>query len=447
MTVSVRYWYPSVTLAVALVSPRVAVACDPAWLPSIRFPGKTSMVVTFESDTVPDLAAPTFNPDRRAAFLAYRDLPGRPASGQRARVLGTLDAAVPVGADVVLVPWAYGPDCLPLTFWASARWGRVGVPGAVAAWLRPRAGWIAGHPTLDVEFADLEPRWYDDDPRWPHDRADLMSAADYLRFVAVLPTESEIRGPPAALAKRLETWVLRNPALARREPGATMLGNLRRQLGARRVGLVADSSRRRAPSPRAGDWTIEPGVRVGPVTAQATEASLVESFGRRNVGRSTIDMGEGQEATATIVFPGDSARMVAILWRDTVGLSRPERVYINGRKSKWATPEGITLGTPLSVIERLNGGPFNLAGFDWDYGGTVIDGGGGRLAYLGHSDPALGLVGRTLILRLSPSKASAAVSEAESREVSSERIFPSSHPVMRKVDPAVYQIIVEFPPA
>jgi len=37
----------------------------------------------------------------------------------------------------------------------------------------------------------------------------------------------------------------------------------------------------------------------------------------------------------------------------------------------------------LRAIEQINGGPFVLSGFDWDYGGTVIHCGGGSFEELG----------------------------------------------------------------
>lgn len=46
-----------------------------------------------------------------------------------------------------------------------------GSPGAISGWLRPKTGWVQGTPTIDVEFADLEPRWHDNESRWPHDRS------------------------------------------------------------------------------------------------------------------------------------------------------------------------------------------------------------------------------------------------------------------------------------
>ena len=39
----------------------------------------------------------------------------------------------------------------------------------------------------------------------------------------------------------------------------------------------------------------------------------------------------------------------------------------------------MTLGTRLGRLTQLNGRPFTLSGFGWDYAGTVISWNGGRL--------------------------------------------------------------------
>jgi hypothetical protein len=41
-------------------------------------------------------------------------------------------------------------------------------------------------------------------------------------------------------------------------------------------------------------------------------------------------------------------------------------------KSLWRTTYGITQGTTLLELERINRKPFRLAGFDFDYSGTVL---------------------------------------------------------------------------
>jgi hypothetical protein len=44
----------------------------------------------------------------------------------------------------------------------------------------------------------------------------------------------------------------------------------------------------------------------------------------------------------------------------------------SGGACEWKAAHGITLGTSLVQLERLNRHPFTLAGFGWDYGGRVL---------------------------------------------------------------------------
>jgi hypothetical protein len=43
------------------------------------------------------------------------------------------------------------------------------------------------------------------------------------------------------------------------------------------------------------------------------------------------------------------------------------------KPSTWTGPEGIRIGMTLDEVAKLNGQPFKLNGFEWDYGGYVVD--------------------------------------------------------------------------
>lgn len=81
-----------------------------------------------------------------------------------------------------------------------------------------------------------------------------------------------------------------------------------------------------------------------------------------------------------------------------------------------------------------------MAGFGFDYGGTVTDCARGRLRMLGCVDREGVVQGRLMVLRLSPSVQARA--QPEYRQVLGDRIFSSGHPAMQKLNPSVYQIIV-----
>jgi hypothetical protein len=193
-------------------------------------------------------------------------------------------------------------------------------------------------------------------------------------------------------------------------------------------------------------WTIEPGVRVGVITAESSEADIIKLLGKKNVQRSKIGIGEGEEVPGTVIFLTDPMKKLSILWKDAAGRRRPDRIIINGAKTVWRTAEGITLGTSLVAIEKLNGRPFNMFGFDWDYSGTIVDGGGGNLKFLGYDSGSDGIKDRTLLLRMNPaSDYSSKISEQESRAVVGEQVVKSDNKAMRKLNPTVYEITVLFP--
>jgi hypothetical protein len=124
------------------------------------------------------------------------------------------------------------------------------------------------------------------------------------------------------------------------------------------------------------------------------------------------------------------------------GRTVPKEVRLTGDSSEWKTAEGICLGSTLKEIERLNAYPFKLAGFDFDYGGTITDCGHGRLKMLGCVDRDGAFRGRLVVLRLRPSVEAQA--RPDHRQVIGDRVFSSGHPAMQALNPSVYQMIVSL---
>lgn len=122
---------------------------------------------------------------------------------------------------------------------------------------------------------------------------------------------------------------------------------------------------------------VVPGKSVGPITAKFTRADLVKAFGRANVKDAKIQLGEGETTNGAVVFPKDPKRRLEITW---VKSRRVGDVRFSGRSSVWHTADGITLGTTLAELQKLNGVPFKFCGFGWDYGGIVTSWEGGQLA-------------------------------------------------------------------
>lgn len=118
----------------------------------------------------------------------------------------------------------------------------------------------------------------------------------------------------------------------------------------------------------------------GPFAKDTDHRRLVAAFGRANVIRKTVHEPEGLEVRASIVFPKNPAQRLVVLWSDEKALRRPARIDLEG--SGWSGPEGLRIGSPIEAVEKANGRPFVLYGFEWDYGGRIESWKGGALGSL-----------------------------------------------------------------
>lgn len=117
------------------------------------------------------------------------------------------------------------------------------------------------------------------------------------------------------------------------------------------------------------DFLIAPGPRAGQITPATTIADLRRLYGRGNVKEGRVPGSEGETVRGVILLPEDSTRRAYIYWRDTAALADPRQVLILDAGTRWRTINGISIGTPLAELERLNGRSFAFNGFEWDYGG------------------------------------------------------------------------------
>jgi len=190
------------------------------------------------------------------------------------------------------------------------------------------------------------------------------------------------------------------------------------------------------------DYVIIPGQRVGEIRASTSESDLIRIYGSSNVVKSDVYVGEGESVPGTTLFAGDAERTLQIIWKSTPVMSNPESIYVQGKR--WRTTNGLGLDSSLKEIEKLNGGPIEIFGFEWDYGGTIANCLDGKLNYLGTNGPT-GLQGRTLIMRLAPeSHVWDTIQREEMDQVMGDRIYRSDDPVMQKLNPRAYQVIVTF---
>jgi hypothetical protein len=183
--------------------------------------------------------------------------------------------------------------------------------------------------------------------------------------------------------------------------------------GALQSGIAADKR----------DRTIVPGVRVGGVTAGTTLAQLRSLYGARNVRAKKVHVGEGQFVDGLVLFPGTRAE---VEFRYGDGTKRIALAVISKPKSPWKTRSGIGIGTTGARLERLNGKPFSLYGFEWDYSGRLASWNGGKL-------PA------SLIPDFKPG---VRLPARQAQKVMGDAKFSSANPVMRRSKIVVYRLLV-----
>lgn len=179
------------------------------------------------------------------------------------------------------------------------------------------------------------------------------------------------------------------------------------------------------------DTTVLPGDRVGPVTADTSRADLVTQFGESALEDTEVAVGEGFTESGTIVNQG-SEQAFAVIWVDE---SQSEPATVKDLGAAWETPEGISVGTSFAELQQILG-PFDLYGFGWDYGGTLVLEGSELSHYYG-----------ALILRLQPADPAAPQQHADAfAAVQGDKLISSDNPNLAPLDLVVDEMIVYINP-
>jgi hypothetical protein len=202
-------------------------------------------------------------------------------------------------------------------------------------------------------------------------------------------------------------------------------------------------------------WLVVPGESVGPITAQTVPADLARLFRAAKIQERVATSGgdAGQEWATEINWDNPEATLT-VFWGkyDGEGLhpaaaAHPTSISLcfgNGnvpKTCKWHLANHISFGTSLRELERLNGRPFQLAGFEWDQSGTVTDWNDGDL------QEALNSCGQVLI-RLQPRftpNGWTAQQQKLYEQVMGDDNFASTNPAMQRLNPVVYAIKVKLP--
>jgi hypothetical protein len=193
--------------------------------------------------------------------------------------------------------------------------------------------------------------------------------------------------------------------------------------------LVAGAPATGAPD---DDFLIVPGARVGQIAGDASEDGLRAIYGDDRVEPTLVEQGEGFVCKGSRVLFG-TGETLEVTWLDTEARSGVEAVHVKGQR--WKTSERIRLGITLKEIESINGAPFRIAGFGFDYGGTITSWEDGRL------DGLKGRVG----LALAPTQEDyERVPYEELLPVMGDGVYSSAHPVMQRLNPRLVRLVVRL---
>lgn len=164
----------------------------------------------------------------------------------------------------------------------------------------------------------------------------------------------------------------------------------------------------------------------------SSEAMLEDTFGAANVETGIVPGPEGSEMLATTVFAADPTRRLQFGWYDEDALAYPSFVKLSPGQ---AAPSGARIGMRPADIEKLNGAPFAIGGFWWDYGGYAnIEEG----AFAGKLEG-----GCYLSIRFAP--ADDLPESVDVTPVSGEVQVPSGDPLLDRIGTRVQELTLAYP--
>ena len=170
---------------------------------------------------------------------------------------------------------------------------------------------------------------------------------------------------------------------------------------------------------------------TGIFAKNSSHLRLAQAFGPQNLTFTDVDGPQNTKLKASVLYPKDPKRHLEVLWNNDASRTDMSLIVINGQ-STWSAPKGLRLGLPIAAIEKLNGKPFQLAGFDQDNAGAALDWQGGALEKL----PG----GCKMSVRLVPDpKAS-----DDARKEAGGATLMSSDASVRAVKPTIAEILIGY---
>lgn len=173
------------------------------------------------------------------------------------------------------------------------------------------------------------------------------------------------------------------------------------------------------------EWRIDPASKVGKITKTSSEAELVKVYGKENVKKHQIPVGEGTFVAGAILFPGSKNELL-IEWKD--GRKNPVRITIKTSQGSWWFSNGLKVGNSLDKVEKYNSTAFKLTGFEWDYPGRTTSWEKGKLS-------------KSLQLDFWTDKK---IADSDARKVAGDSEFMSSNRVIQKMELKVKTIFIRW---
>lgn len=141
---------------------------------------------------------------------------------------------------------------------------------------------------------------------------------------------------------------------------------------------------------------------------------------------------EGETYRGLVLFPKAADRRIEVAFSNDKAMRASGLILRDtARTSRWSVG-GISIGSSLAEVQKANGKPFLVSGFEWDYGGFVTDWKGGALA-----GPMQG--GCTVMIRFDRRSAAPKSLLGDGVKVASD------DPTLVRWSPVVTEIGVNFP--
>ncbi|MDX6747370.1 hypothetical protein SHK09_11250 [Polaribacter sp. PL03] len=158
-----------------------------------------------------------------------------------------------------------------------------------------------------------------------------------------------------------------------------------------------------------------------------SQKEIEEKFGKKNIRTEVIFLGDPEPVDgelppySTILFP-NTKNEVTFFWNNKKELKELDLISMKNKNSLWKTKEGVTIGTKLKKLEKLNNQFFTFYGFNEFLLEGSVNWKNGNLA------------NRGLLISLIPSR------QTPKELINSRSIIKSSSPIAQKANLTVGNI-------